>query len=156
MKKESKPMNKFLKCFFINFDIGLFITSICILFANNEEINNESIFMLGVFMSTVWGMLSLMRKEAEMELENKDIQMNAGYKPFHTECGASGYVGGDHIVCAYPGDSSTTFCFTCDCEYADKCIFNNENIHRFEYVYGWDEADRILGLNRFDGKEEDV
>lgn len=68
--KESKPINKSLQCFFINFIIGIFITSICILFANLAEVNNESIFMAGVFISAVWGILSFMRKEAEIEKEN--------------------------------------------------------------------------------------
>lgn len=74
--KESKPMNKFLQCFFVHFIIGLFVTSICILFANIAEVNNESIFMAGVFMSVVWGMLSFMRKEAEIELEMENDTSN--------------------------------------------------------------------------------
>ena len=59
--KEPKPINKSLQCFFVKFVIGLFITSILILFANIAEVNNESIFMGGVLLSVVWGMLSLMR-----------------------------------------------------------------------------------------------
>lgn len=74
--KESKPMDKIVQQFFIKFIIGLLITSICILFANIAQINNESIFMVGVFMSAVWGMLSMMRKESELELEMKDNNSN--------------------------------------------------------------------------------
>lgn len=153
MKKESKPMNKYLQCFFVNFIIGLFITSICILFANNAEVNNESIFIVGVFMSAVWGMLSLMRKEAEMELEELNT---LDYKTFRTECEATGYVSNDHLLFAYPGDSSTALCYLHECKYADHCIVNDEHIRMHEYVYGWDEADKVLGINRFDRKEEDV
>ena len=70
--KESKPINKSLQCFFVHFIIGLFVTSVCILFANIAEVNNESIFMTGVFISAVWGILSFMRKEAEMELKKEN------------------------------------------------------------------------------------
>lgn len=165
MKKESKPMDKFLQCFFINFIIGLFITSICILFANSAEVNNESIFIVGVFMSAVWGMLSVMRKESEIELEMENdalnqielIELNAlGYKTFRTECGATGYVSNDHLLFAYPGDSGSALCYLHECNDADHCIINSKRIRMHEYVYGWDEADKTLGLNRFDRKEEDV
>lgn len=70
--KKSKPINKSLQCFFVHFIIGIFVTSICILFANIAEVNNESIFMAGVFISAVWGILSFMRKEAEIELKKEN------------------------------------------------------------------------------------
>lgn len=73
--KESKPINKSLQYFFVHFIIGLFVTSICILFANIAEVNNESIFMAGVFISAVWGILSL-KKEAEIELEMENDASN--------------------------------------------------------------------------------
>lgn len=153
MKKESEPMDKFLQCFFINFIIGLFITSICLAFANSAQVNNESIFMAGVFISAVWGMLSVIRKESELELE----ELNAlGYKTFHTECGATGYVSNDHLLFAYPGDSGSALCYLHECNDADHCIINSKRIRMHEYVYGWDEADKALGINRFDRKEEDV
>ena len=161
MKKESKPMDKIVQCFFVNFIIGLFVTSICILFANIEQINNESIFIVGVFMSAVWGMFSVMKKESELELEmeynNPNQELNAlGYKTFRTECGATGYVSNDHLLFAYPGDSGSALCYLHECNDADHCIINSKRIRMHEYVYGWDEADKALGINRFDRKEEDV
>lgn len=69
-------MKESLQYFFVHFIIGIFITSICILFANLAEVNNESIFMAGVFISAVWGILSFMRKEAEMELEMENDASN--------------------------------------------------------------------------------
>ena len=59
--KEPKQINKSLQCFFAKFIIGLFITSILIFFANIAEVNNESILLGGVFLSVVWGMLSMMK-----------------------------------------------------------------------------------------------
>lgn len=161
MKKESKPMDKIVQYFFVNFIIGLFITSICLAFANNAQVNNESIFIFGVFMSVVWGMLSVMRKESELELEMENDALNQelnalGYKTFRTECGATGYVSNDHLLFAYPGDSGSAICYLHECEHADHCIINSKRIRMHEYVYGWDEADKALGLNRFDRKEEDV
>ena len=159
MKKESKPMDKIVQYFFVNFIIGLFITSICLLFANIAEVNNESIFLVGVFMSAFWGMLSVMKKESELELEdnNPNQELNAlGYKTFHTECGATGYVSNDHLLFAYPGDSGSALCYLHECNDADHCIINSKRIRMHEYVYGWDEADKALGINRFDRKEEDV
>lgn len=161
MKKESKPMDKIVQYFFVHFIIGLFITSICILFANIEQINNESIFIVGVFMSAFWGMLSVIKKESELELEmednNPNQELNAlGYKTFRTECGATGYVSNDHLLFAYPGDSGSALCYLHECNDADHCIINSKRIRMHEYVYGWDEADKALGINRFDRKEEDV
>ena len=161
MKKESKPMDKIVQYFFVNFIIGLFITSICLLFANIAEVNNESIFLVGVFMSAFWGMLSVMKKESELEMEMKDNNQNQelnalGYKTFRTECGATGYVSNDHLLFAYPGDSGSALCYLHECNDADHCIINSKRIRMHEYVYGWDEADKALGINRFDRKEEDV
>ena len=161
MKKESKPMDKIVQYFFVNFIIGLFITSICLLFANIAEVNNESIFLVGVFMSAFWGMLSVMKKESELEMEmednNPNQELNAlGYKTFRTECGATGYVSNDHLLFAYPGDSGSALCYLHECNDADHCIINSKRIRMHEYVYGWDEADKALGINRFDRKEEDV
>ena len=161
MKKESKPMDKIVQYFFIKFIIGLFITSILILFANIAEVNNESIFLVGVFMSAFWGMLSVIKKESELEMEMKDNnpnqELNAlGYKTFRTECGATGYVSNDHLLFAYPGDSGSALCYLHECNDADHCIINSKRIRMHEYVYGWDEADKALGINRFDRKEEDV
>ena len=161
MKKESKPMDKIVQYFFVNFIIGLFITSICLLFANIAEVNNESIFLVGVFMSAFWGMLSVIKKESELEMEMKDNnpnqELNAlGYKTFRTECGATGYVSNDHLLFAYPGDSGSALCYLHECNDADHCIINSKRIRMHEYVYGWDEADKALGINRFDRKEEDV
>ena len=45
------------------FFAGLLITSICLAFANSAQVNNESIFIVGVFMSVVWGMLSVIRNK---------------------------------------------------------------------------------------------
>ena len=161
MKKESKPMDKIIQYFFVNFIIGLLITSICLAFANSAQVNNESIFIVGVFMSVVWGMLSVIRKESELELENNSNQANQelnaiGYKTFRTECGATGYVSNDHLLFAYPGDSGSALCYLHECKDADHCIINSKRIRMHEYVYGWDEADKALGINRFDRKEEDV
>ena len=161
MKKESKPMDKIVEYFFVNFIVGLFITSICLLFANIAEVNNESIFLAGVFMSAFWGMLSVIKKESELELEmednNPNQELNAlGYKTFRTECGATGYVSNDHLLFAYPGDSGSALCYLHECNDADHCIINSKRIRMHEYVYGWDEADKALGINRFDRKDEDV
>ena len=161
MKKESKPMDKIVQYFFVNFIVGLFITSICLLFANIAEVNNESIFLAGVFMSAFWGMLSVIKKESELELEmednNPNQELNAlGYKTFRTECGATGYVSNDHLLFAYPGDSGSALCYLHECNDADHCIINSKRIRMHEYVYGWDEADKALGINRFDRKDEDV
>ena len=99
-------------------------------------------------------MLSVVRKESELELENN---LNAiGYKTFRTECGATGYVSNDHLLFAYPGDSGSALCYLHECKDADHCIINSKRIRMHEYVYGWDEADKALGINRFDRKEEDV
>ena len=160
MKKESKPMDKIVQYFLMNFIIGLFVTSICLLFANIAEVNNESIFIGGAFMSVIWGMLSVMKKESELELEMKNDsnqELNSlGYKTFRTECGATGYVSNDHLLFAYPGDSGSALCYLHECTHADRCIINSKRIRMHEYVYGWDEADKALGINRFDRKEEDV